>query len=217
MPERKILSRAAAARKPVGSYYHPTPTTTRTGACHVGQILRSGYRRKAYTRADGTRVKASYVPPRCVKSQGLPGKTMASAKVLPRLRHGELTRYGYRADKPAAQRLKALKRSAAAYGYRSTVGRVVAIMNYSKHNPRLHRIYKTDLKNLRAAHAAGKMKKGGAKKKKKTTKRGKKEAPAKRKRKTVKGGAKKKKPPRRTPKRPRRPRPGRPRRPRRAA
>ena len=214
MPERKVLSRAAAAREPVGSFYLPTKTTTRSGACGVGEILRSGFRRKGYSRADGSRVKASYVWPRCVDSQGLPGKMMASAKVLPKLRHGELTSYGYRADKPAAQRLKALERSAAVYGYRSTVGRVVAFMNYSEHTPRLLRVYKTDLKNLRAAYASGKIKKKGggekkAKRKKAPKKKKKKRAP-KRGRKAVKGGAKKK-----PPRRPGKPRPKRPRRPRR--
>ena len=42
--------------------------------CKKGDIVRSGYRRKAYTRSDGTRVKATYVKPSCIKNRGAPGK-----------------------------------------------------------------------------------------------------------------------------------------------
>ena len=64
MTSRKRISRKRARKKRVGSFYRPTPTTTRTGACGKNQILR-----KAYTRRDGTRVKAV-----CVRNKGLPGK-----------------------------------------------------------------------------------------------------------------------------------------------
>ena len=138
MPSHRRISRKRARKRRVGSFYHPTKTTIRTGACGRRQILR-----KAYTRRDGTRVRAT-----CVKNKGLPGKTIASAKVLPKLKVGKLTRYGYHADKSAKARLAALSKSVRGVGYATTIRRVVAIRNYSEHNPRLLKIYETDIKNL---------------------------------------------------------------------
>ena len=138
MPSHRRISRKRARKRRVGSFYHPTKTTIRTGACGRRQILR-----KAYTRRDGTRVHAT-----CIKNKGLPGRTIASAKVLPKLKVGKLTRYGYHADKSAKARLAALSKSVRGVGYATTIRRVVAIRNYSEHNPRLLKIYETDIKNL---------------------------------------------------------------------
>ena len=77
-----------------------------------------------------------------------PAKTVASAKVLPKLKEGKLTRYGYRADKSAKKRLAALSKSVRGVGYVKTIRRVVAIRNYSEHDPKLLKIYETDIKNL---------------------------------------------------------------------
>ena len=41
---------------------------------NMAMIERAGYYRKAYTRADGTKVKGSYVPTGMIKDVGLPGK-----------------------------------------------------------------------------------------------------------------------------------------------
>ena len=62
MPSHRRISRKRARKRRVGSFYRPTKTTIRTGACGRRQILR-----KAYTRRDGTRVKAV-----CIKNKGLP-------------------------------------------------------------------------------------------------------------------------------------------------
>ena len=138
MPSHKRISKKRAKKRRIGSFYRPTKTTIRTGACSPNKILR-----KAYTRRDGTRVQAV-----CVKNKGLPGKTIASAKVLPKLKVGKLTRYGYHADLSAKMRLVALSKSVRDVGYATTIRRVVAIRNYSEHNPRLLKIYETDIKNL---------------------------------------------------------------------
>ena len=42
--------------------------------CNKGDIVRSGYYRKAYRRSDGVRVKGAYVSPVCIKNRGAPGK-----------------------------------------------------------------------------------------------------------------------------------------------
>ena len=55
------------------------------------KIIRKGYRRKAYVRADGTRVRAVYVKPRLIKDVGLPGH----GKKLFTLKKGLLTKHGY--------------------------------------------------------------------------------------------------------------------------
>ena len=75
-------------------------------------------------------------------------KTIASAKVLPKLKAGKLTRYGYHADLSAKKRLTALSKSVLGVGYVKTIRRVVAIRNYSEHDPKLLKIYETDIKNL---------------------------------------------------------------------
>ena len=148
MPSHRRISRKRARKRRVGSFYHPTKTTVRTGACGRSQILR-----KAYTRRDGTRVKAV-----CVKNKGLPGRTIASAKVLPKLKVGKLTRYGYYTDLSAKARLASLSKSVRGVGYATTIRRVVAIRNYSEHNPKLLKIYETDIKNLQKKYRNKRMK-----------------------------------------------------------
>ena len=64
---KEILTEKKAIKKPVGSFYHPTKETYRTGACPVGKILKKGYEKKT------SKGKKTYVGPVCVKNKGKPG------------------------------------------------------------------------------------------------------------------------------------------------
>jgi len=46
--KKKILTEQQAKKQPIGSFYHPTKKTIRTGACPIGFDLKKGYERKAY-------------------------------------------------------------------------------------------------------------------------------------------------------------------------
>ena len=64
----------------------------------MAMIERAGYYRKAYTRADGTKVKGSYVPAGMIKDVGLPGKGFKG----PGEGIGKLRNYVTRVDTGAA-------------------------------------------------------------------------------------------------------------------
>lgn len=86
----------------------------------MGYIIRKGYvrrayRRKSYTRSDGTRVKASVVKRTHVKrhrvpDKGMPGKTPARKRVLPKLKKGELERYKYHVKDAKEQRERSIRK-----------------------------------------------------------------------------------------------------------
>lgn len=117
-------------------------------SCPSGQILRKGYTRKQYTKADGTVVKAKRIAPTCVPDKGKPGKTAASRKVLPVPRKGGLGNYGYHNVKStvAANRRASLTKAVKAEGYAPIVRRLNLISNYNKNSdPRSHKIMRSDM------------------------------------------------------------------------
>jgi hypothetical protein len=62
----------------------------------MAMIERAGYYRKAYTRADGTKVKGSYVPAGMIKNVGRPGKGFKGpGEGIGKLRKGGLSEFGY--------------------------------------------------------------------------------------------------------------------------
>lgn len=106
--------------------------------CPPGKI-----RRRAYVRQDGTRVAST-----CVPDKGLPGKTPAKRKVLPKPTAGNLSKYGYDDVKhtPAAQRRAALTKGVKDAGYATIIRRVNLIANYNKRSdPRTHQIMRSDI------------------------------------------------------------------------
>ena len=108
-------------------------------ACPRGKIRRVGY-----TRKDGTKVKST-----CVRDTGLPGKTPASRKVLPKPVAGNLKKFGYGDVKntSAAVRHAALLKGVKAAGYATIIRRVNLVANYNKRtSPRVHRIMRSDKK-----------------------------------------------------------------------
>ena len=58
---RKILTERQATKEKVGTFYHPTTKTFRSGACPIGSELKKGYKRKPYNKKNGTHVIVSLV------------------------------------------------------------------------------------------------------------------------------------------------------------
>lgn len=142
--KRKVIKRKTSkskktSNKKIGSFYRPTKKTARTGKCPKGKIIR-----KAYTRSDGTKVKAV-----CIKDKGVVGKTIKKYKVINNLKEGKLKKYGYSTKKDASKRLKALVKSMNAVGYDKTVERLTALRVLSRREPALKKKYDGDYKRLK--------------------------------------------------------------------
>ncbi len=138
-----IITAEEAKKKPVGSYYHPTDKTIRQGRCPMGQVMRKGYTKKS-----GVKVKAS-----CVENKGLPGKETSEAKVLPKLKKGQLTKYGYHLDESADKRFESLMKAMKVYGYASLIRHLVPLRSYMKDEPEKYKVVDTDIKKLQKWHA----------------------------------------------------------------
>ena len=76
---KEILTEKQALEKPIGSYYHPSENTWRSGACPEGEILKKGYKRKSYKTKTGKIVPEKYIDPICIKDKGSKGKTMTNS------------------------------------------------------------------------------------------------------------------------------------------
>jgi len=96
---------------------------------------RKGYWRKAYTRADGTRVKRTWVPATTFKRSDVGSKGVRSrgakqgpySKQKPWItREGKLGGAGY-FSKPAATRHRLLNKCVKEYGYRSCLGSLMVL------------------------------------------------------------------------------------------
>lgn len=144
----KKIKKKTALKKKVGSVYHPTSKTIRTGECPIGEVGRKGYYRHAYEKKDGHRIKGSYVKRSCIKDKGLPGKIIPSAKVIPSLKEGTLSKYGYSTHLSEKDRLSSLIKAVKELTYAGVIRRVNAIRTLSKSNPKLFKIYTQDIENL---------------------------------------------------------------------
>ena len=146
----KIKTEKQAIKTKVGSFYHPTSTTYRTGACPKGFELRESYNKKSYVKKNGTLVKGTHVGSVCVKDKGKPGKTISKAKILPTIKNkGLLEKYGYSTKSSSVERLKSLLKAAKDLSYRSVVSRINLIRTLSESNKKLFKIYSTDLNNMK--------------------------------------------------------------------
>jgi hypothetical protein len=103
-----------------------------------------GYYREPYKRKTGILVKGTRVRPhiRLVLDRGAPGR---GKKVIPPLEAGELRKHGYRISAPKSVRHKALAASVREDGYRTTVGRLIALQVFFKRTkPKYSRIVARD-------------------------------------------------------------------------
>jgi hypothetical protein len=82
-----------------------------------------------------------------VKDKKRSGKK--SNKKFPRLKKGNLAKFGYNTRETKEQRIKALSKGVDQAGYRTIIARLTAIMNLTKETqPKNHKIYKRDIKAL---------------------------------------------------------------------
>lgn len=151
--KHKKLSESEAKKRPVGSFYHPTEKTVRTGNCPPGEIIRKGYYRHSFSKADGKRIRGRYIKETCVPNKGLPGKETEEAKVLPSLRKGQLTKYGYHIKEDSEKRFRALLKAMKEYGYAGVIRHLVPLRTYQKANPEYYAIVDSDIKRLQQWHA----------------------------------------------------------------
>jgi hypothetical protein len=96
--------------------------------CPPGQILKSGYNRKPYTRLDGTTVRGSFVQPTCIEDRGKPGK---GPKLIPVGGDVHLSQYGYSINAPDEVRHRAIREAMYEHpeGGRKVQQHLVAISN----------------------------------------------------------------------------------------
>lgn len=110
--------------------------------CRKDQIIRKGYKRAAYYREDGTYVSASKVGPSCIADLGNSGK---GPRLIPKMKKGELTKFGYSLDKLAGPRRVALKKAVRAYDGLSVFRKLNALATLNKNvNPVYARKFKSD-------------------------------------------------------------------------
>jgi len=128
--------------------------------CPKGKI-----RRKAYVTKRGTKVKST-----CTVNKGLPGKTPKNRKVLPKLKKGELTEYGYHLKNSAEKREKSLRKAMKNEGNLEVLRRVVVLRTYMKNEPAKFKKLNKDVEYIQKIRAQNKLK-GGGKRKTKTAKR----------------------------------------------
>jgi hypothetical protein len=146
---KKVMTEKKAEKCKVGTFYHPTKETFRSGLCKKGEILKKGYIRKGYTRKDGTKVKATKVKAYCVKDTGMAGKVLSKYKVIKLDKQNLLAKYGYSTKLSSKDRFKKLLKAISHYTYSTVVKRINAIRTLSKSNKRLFDIYSKDLNNLK--------------------------------------------------------------------
>jgi hypothetical protein len=96
--------------------------------CPRGQILKSGYQRKPYTRLDGTTVRGSFVDPTCIEDKGHPGK---GKNLIPIKGDVKLHEYGYAINAPDNVRQRAIRQAMYQHpeGARKVQQHLVAIAN----------------------------------------------------------------------------------------
>ena len=110
--------------------------------CPRGSISRRGYIYLKKSTGKRIRVKSG-----CIKSKGLRSRGKKSNRVLPKLKKGSLTKYGYSTSVSESKRHIALKKALKAYGYSTLVKKLNAVKLLTKNtNPKNSRIYGRDLK-----------------------------------------------------------------------
>ena len=98
--------------------------------CPLGKVSRDAYRRRSYTKSDGTTVKASFVSASCVSDTGKPGKTPSYKKVLPKPDPNvSLSKFGYFLARQSKDRKTALRKAAKAHGDLAVLRRVNLLRN----------------------------------------------------------------------------------------
>ena len=150
-----VLTEKQASKEPVGSFYHPTEKTFRSGACPIGMTLKKGYHRKEYIKMNGTVIENTNVDPVCVKNKGLPGKVLKEYKVIKITNKEDFKPYGYSTSNNSNSRFKSLLEACKVLSYGTVVRKLNALKIYLKNRTdekslRLYNIFSEDIKMLQA-------------------------------------------------------------------
>jgi len=150
-----VLTEKQAMKEPVGSFYHPTEKTFRSGACPAGMTLKSSYHRKEYTKKNGTIIKNTNVDPVCVKNKGLPGKVLKQYKVIKINSKDDFKPFGYSTSNNSNTRFKSLLEASKVLSYATVVRKLNALKIYLKNRTnekslKYYNIYSEDIKMLQA-------------------------------------------------------------------
>jgi hypothetical protein len=123
--------------------------------CKEGEIKRTSFSRKSYTRKNGHRVRRAQVASTCVKDLGAKGKwtnTHKNSGIGP-LKPGRLSKFGYTSSKPISVRHEALNKAVKAYGALAVYKMLNAVYVYTKRtSPALSALYKGDRNYIGAKH-----------------------------------------------------------------
>ena len=160
-PPGKVLNttgRCVKSKKPIVKKLakNPSKKLNLKLTCPDGYIVRNAYIREAYTRTNGTKVARKLVPAKCIKSQGLPGKTsdryQGKNKGIGPLQKGELSKHGYVKVKimQVRKRRKALDGAIEEYGAMKVLKKIGAVKTYQKNkSPESSRVYMDNMRWLR--------------------------------------------------------------------
>ena len=118
-------------------------------AFSTGMIRRSAYHRKAYTREDGTHVKASYVPSSMIKDRGVPGKGPKVIK-MDRPPKVDLAEHGYSMSKNSDERHAAIRKAIKDYGALETLHKLNALRTLHKNDSAKYAKLDKDVKYVQA-------------------------------------------------------------------
>jgi hypothetical protein len=94
---------------------------------------------------------------------GAPGKTPKNKRVLPKLKKGELTEYGYHLKNSSEKRERSLRKAMKNEGDLTVLRRVVVLRTYMKANPTYYKKLNKDVEFIQGVRAKNKLK-GGARK-----------------------------------------------------
>ena len=138
-----VLTEKQATKEPIGSYYHPTEKTFRSGACPVGMTLQKGYHRKGYMKMNGTVINNTNVDPVCVKNKGLPGK------LLKKEQH-DFKEFGYLTSSNNNSRFKSLLEACKVLSYGNVMRKLNILKKRSSKKDdnksiKLYNIYSSDI------------------------------------------------------------------------
>jgi Family of unknown function (DUF5771) len=108
--------------------------------CPKGSISRRSYNYKRKSTGKRVKVRSS-----CVKSKGRRSRGLRVNRVLPSLKKGSLTKYGYHLSDSKDERHKALKKAFDAYGYSTLIKKLNAVRLYNKSKPSVYNKYTQDM------------------------------------------------------------------------
>ena len=150
----KVITPKKAKKEKIGTFYHPTNKTIRTGLCPQGEILREGYTRKGYTKKNGTYVKETVVGQTCIKNKGLPGKLLPEYKTIVIKEKNSFKPYGYSTKDDYEKRHKSLLKAVKDLSYSTVVHKLSALRTFRKNSfdpesIKLYAIFDQDLKGLK--------------------------------------------------------------------